>query len=172
MAKFALVHKMETRVHEVVDNVDQCFDVHEDLSWFPCPDETTRMWDYNWETKEFFERPQPMTNYMVARKVGYGEVGEQLDAIYKGYQNGDADPLSTWADKINNVKILIPKGDENQLAVHAMQMELNRRTEQMIRDFEDGKIPAILPPSVMTQELAEDYKAGRWVNPVSGPYVP
>ena len=172
MAKFALVHKMETRVHEVVDSIDQCFEVHEDLSWFPCPDETTRMWDYNWETKEFWERPQPQTNYMVARKVGYGDIGKQLDDLFHGFNNGDTDPLARWADKIANVKILIPKGEENQPAVHAVQMELNRRGEQMTRDFEDGKIPEILPPDVMTQQLAEDYKAGRWVNPVSGPYTP
>ena len=172
MAKFALVHKMETRVHEVVDNADQCFDVHGDLSWFPCPDECNRMWDYNWETGEFWERPQPQTNYMVARKVGYGEVGTQMDSIFWGYQNGDTDPLGTWAGNIQKVKALFPKGEENQAAVHAAQMELISRQEAMVRDFEDGKIPAILPPNVMTLALAEDYIAGRWNNPVSGPYTP
>lgn len=167
MAKYALVHIRETRVQGIANNEAERFEVHPDMVWHKCPAEVEFMWEYDWVTGEFSPPNRPETNYTVARKVGYGDIGNQLDSIYKAIQTGESDPLASWAAKIEKVKILFPK--DNQAAVVAANDELSRRVDVMLKDFELNGTP-MKTPDALTQELADDYLAGRWDNPVTGPY--
>ncbi len=173
MTKYALVHIRETRVQAIANTEEERFDVHVDLVWHQCGPEVEFMWEYNWETGEFTPPKHPETRYEVARKVGYGDVGAQLDTIFKAVQNGEDDPLANWALKIERVKLLFPK--DNHDAMLAANAELTRRVNIMLELHDanpDDPQYAIKTPDVMTQELAVDYIEGRWDNPVTGPYTP
>jgi hypothetical protein len=126
------------------------------------------MWDYNKETGEFTPPKKTLTEYVVARKVGYGDIGSQLDKIFKAVKNGEDDPLAAWAAHVEKVKMLFPK--DNHAAVNAANDEMNRRVAQMHVDMDNGG--RFIPPDEMTAQLADDYMSGRWINPELGPYKP
>lgn len=173
MAKYALVHIRETRVQGIANSEEERFDVHTDLIWHECPDEVEFMWEYDWENGTFHPPVHPKTRYEVARKIGYGDPGTQLDTIYKAIMAGHDDPLAEWSDNIARIKKLFPK--DNDEAMWAANDELTRRVNDMILAHDanpDDPAFAIKPPEVMTQELAKDYVEGRWDNPVTGPYKP
>ena len=173
MARYALVHIKETRVQGIAENEQERFDVHVDSVWHECGPEVQFMWEYNWETGEFSPPFKPETRYEVARRVAYGDVGSQLDTIFKAVQNGDADPLAEWAARIEKIKMLFPK--DNHEAMLAANDELSRRVEVMINlhdEHPDDPAYRIKTPQEMADELAADYMSGKWDNPVSGPYKP
>jgi hypothetical protein len=171
MARYALVHVNETRVQAIAENEQGRFDVHHDMVWHECPDHVEFMWEYNWETGEWSEPFKPETRYEVARKVAYGEVGAQLDSIFKAVQNGDSDPLGAWAERISRIKALFPK--DNHQAMLAANDELTRRVNIMLAAHDanpDDPQHRIRLPNEMADELANDFVEGRWDNPVTGPY--
>lgn len=45
----------------------------------------------------------------VDRKIGYGDIGEQLDLLYKDLVAGNLDETGEWAQFIKNVKDSNPK---------------------------------------------------------------
>lgn len=167
MAKFALVSLLEGRVCQLVNSQEETFEVAGDLVWIECADEVDV--DYDYINQEFVKRPKIMTNYQTARKVGYGDVGQQLGAIYDAIANGEEDVLAAWAERQRKVKILFPKGDENQEAVQAAQEEISRRMTAFRQYIEENGLE--YGDKDFVGELADEYIAGTWVNPVSGPYV-
>lgn len=171
MARYALVHNfMENRVQAIATNESEKFDVHTDLSWIPCPEEVEQMWNYDRDNGVFAPPPEMETHYTVARKVGYGDIGAQLGEIYDGLMSGQVDPLKAWATRLEKVKILFPK--DNHEAVNAAQRELNQRTSAHVEAVEAAGTGAFRSPADLTEELADDFIAGRWNNPVTGPYNP
>lgn len=167
MAKFALVSLLEGRVCQLVDTAEEKFEVAGDLIWVDCGDEVTQEFDYI--NKEFVQRPKIMTNYQTARKVGYGEIGAQLGAIYDALQvGGSSEALTAWADRQTKIKALFPKGDDMQEAVQAAQEEVSRRLQEHHAFIEANGLEYYDIDAV--GQLADEYLAGKWVNPVSGPY--
>jgi len=169
MAKYALVHNfMETRVQAVATTEAEKFDIHSDLSWIPCSDDVEQGWEYNKETGTFQPWQDPPTHYTVARRVGYGDVGAQLGEIFDAIQSGNANALTSWASRIEKIKILLPK--DNEAAVIAVQNELNQRNQTMADKAEAGEIDFQDAPDVVTQ-LADEYINGTWICPVRGQYT-
>jgi hypothetical protein len=58
----------------------------------------------------------------IARRVSYGDIGDQLDMIYKDELNG----TTTWKDHIANTKATVPAPSEG---TEAIGVELILRTE-------------------------------------------
>ena len=58
----------------------------------------------------------------IARRVSYGDIGEQLDMIYKDELNG----TTIWKDRIANIKATMPAPSEG---TDATGVELILRTE-------------------------------------------
>ena len=121
--KRALLHVNEPgRICQVVDQVDQ-FEVHPDFSWVDVPDDTTEAdrWDVSNNCVIKYDVTQDpifvATGYKVARGIGYGSVGDQLDMLYKEIQvTGTISADGPWAMHIASVKAAIPKDDPQ--AVH------------------------------------------------------
>lgn len=168
MAKYALIHKDVNRVNQVVDSITDCFDVHTDLRWIECPDDVTQ--DYKYENGEFVKIERPMTNYQVARKVGYGEIGEQLGTIYDGIAAGNdaSSTLLAWTEKQTKIKALFPK--DNPEATQAAQDECSRRQTIYIEECELTGAEYTKNASAFVLEVAEDFISGKWNNPITGPY--
>ena len=166
--KFALVHKNEKRIHEVVTSEDDCFDIHEDFTWYKCDDNVTR--DFEYVDGVFKLAEQPLTHYTVARKVGYGDIGAQLGSIYDAIMSGADDALSDWAVRQRKIKILFPK--DNVYATNAANDEVRRRQDIYYEEVHSLGKPIEKQASDFTLEVAEDYISGKWINPVTGPYVP
>lgn len=157
MPKYALVHKGETRVQAIANTAEERFDVHEDFVWHQCPDQVERQWDYNWETQEWTPERVAETHYTVCRRIGYGDVGAQLGAIYDAMTSGTNEPFEMWLEHQRLVKLLFPK--DNQAAVEAANAELGRRMDEKYAVNENPDLPAL------TLQLAKDFEAGTWVNP-------
>jgi hypothetical protein len=168
MAKFALVSLLQGRVCQLANSEEEKFEVAGDLTWIECGDEVDL--DYDYINQSFVQRPKIMTNYQMARKVGYGDVGKQLGDIYDAIAaGGDAnEALTTWAARQEKVKILFPKGDENQVAVDAAQREVSRRLQEHQAFIEANGLEYYEVDFI--QQVADEYIAGKWINPVSGPY--
>lgn len=165
MTRWALVSG--TRVHQVED---QKFDVAGDLEWVACDDNTTI--DYDYIDGTFVERPRVRTEYRIARKVGYGDIGQQLGDIYDIISNGDDanTALSTWADNQRKVKILFPK--DNDDAVQAANDEVTRRQNEYLDYLEANNLTLDRPVNYFTLEVADEYIAGTWICPIRGKYKP
>lgn len=167
MAKYALVAFDGIRVNQVVDSKEECFDVHTNLRWVEGPDSISL--DYDYIDGEFVERPKPTTTYAVARKVGYGDIGEQFGSIYDAIQNGDTDIFATWAENQRKIKILFPKDNED--AVQAAQEEVSQRQHAYYESLTAQGLPIDKKASDFVLQVADDYIAGRWNNPITGPYT-
>lgn len=116
--KRALLHKLEPgRICEV-KNPGEEFEVHENFYWIDVPDDTSTSDTYNEEdgtitkwnplNQELF-----LTNgYKVARAIAYGDIGNQLDMLFKEIQaTGTISADGPWATHIASVKATIPKDD-------------------------------------------------------------
>ena len=125
----ALIRYDEDRVHAVVD-VGKEFEVHPDFQWIDCPDDIDEKVLYDHEDGSFFMPPPLKTDYRLARGVGYGSIGDQLDAIWHHLDNGGTlDTTSEWYQNIQEIKSAIPKDDDD--AVEAYQQELNDKHARM-----------------------------------------
>jgi hypothetical protein len=114
----ALLHNQEPgRICEVVQP-GQEFEVHENFQWVDVPDDTTHLdrWD---TTNNVVIKFDPLTvpgfaenAYLVARGIGYGSLGNQLDMLYHELAaNGNISTSGVWFQHITKVKSDIPKDD-------------------------------------------------------------
>lgn len=84
------------------------------IAWVDAPDNIQLDWTLEWSPSEgkmiWIEREGGFTNNAVARKVAYGEIGEQLGMIFDDIkENGTLDQNSAWFQHIVNVKNIIEK---------------------------------------------------------------
>ena len=169
MAKYALIHKGETRINQVIDSEAEKFEVHENLEWIECPDNVTI--DFEYIDGHFYETVKPKTNYLVARKVGYGDIGAQLGDIYDALAaGGDATAaLAQWQENQRLIKILFPK--DNDEAMDAAHEEVLRRQNLYYDYLVENGLEFDKQPNKFALEVATDYVEGRWICPVRGQYV-
>jgi hypothetical protein len=173
VSKFALIFKTEPlspdgsqRVHEVVASVDDCFEVHENFEWIACPDEVdSRDWKRNPDTREWIAPTIPGTEYNVARRVHYGEIGAQLDRLYHAQKSGEQDPLAIWANEQEKIKAIFPKDDPDY--VNACNAEIVRRCKLILEEAErqTGVYGSYIDMRQMALDLHADIEAGRWTVP-------
>ena len=83
------------------------------IQWVDAPDEITLDWTLEWSPQQqqmiWVERDGPYTQDSEARRVAYGEVGEQLDMIFHEVQeSGSISASGPWASHISTVKSMIP----------------------------------------------------------------
>jgi hypothetical protein len=127
MALRGLIHPAEPgRICDIVEAGNE-FEVHEDFLWVDLPDGTTTADTYNQisgEVTKFDITQLPgfaESAYRVARVIGYTEIGNQLDMLYKELQStGTISNSGPWATHISSVKAAIPK--DNPQAVHEWNM--------------------------------------------------
>jgi hypothetical protein len=99
-------------VHQIVDPGED-FEIYcgpdATIQWVDAPDDITIDWTLEWSPSAgqmiWVERDKAYTDPEVARKVAYGDVGAQLDMMYKDMLDGG----TRWKDHIANVKKSIPK---------------------------------------------------------------
>tara|TARA_B100002019_G_scaffold278743_2_gene279921 strand:- start:15 stop:506 length:492 start_codon:yes stop_codon:yes gene_type:complete len=97
----------EGYIHEIVDP-GQDYEIYNGpdaaIQWVDAPDEVTDDWTLEWSPSRgqmiWVERTGAYTDPMMARKVAYGDVGEQLDMMYKDTLDGG----TRWRDHIAAVK--------------------------------------------------------------------
>lgn len=113
----ALLHIQEPgRICEIVSPGNE-FEVHENFYWVDVPDDTTPHDTINEDgtINKFDITQQPgfaENAYKVARGIGYGSIGDQLDLLYKELQaTGTISNTGPWATQITSVKAAIPKDD-------------------------------------------------------------
>jgi len=113
----ALISQNEPgRICEVVNSGDE-FEVHQDFHWVNVPDGTTTHDTYNNDgsiTKfDVHSIPGFAENaYKVARGIGYGTLGDQLDMLFKEVMaTGTISNTGPWATHIASIKTAIPKDD-------------------------------------------------------------
>lgn len=131
----ALLHSQEPgRICEIRQPGEE-FEVHPAFSWVDVPDDTTTSDRYNEDgtvTKnDMTAQPDFIaTAYRVARGIGYGSIGDQLDMLYKEIQaTGTISNIGPWVTHISNVKQAIPKDDINAViawnADHLARLQAN-----------------------------------------------
>lgn len=123
MAKRILTNVNELgRILEVVD-IGEEIEFHPDFEWKTCEDDTVTV-EHTWkmvdETLKISfisatEEPEFVNNgYKYARVIAYGDIGDQLDKIFKEIDSsGTISPDGEWATSIRQAKLDIPKGDTN-----------------------------------------------------------
>jgi hypothetical protein len=116
----------DEHIHEIVDSVDDQFEVHSAMQWVDAPDDITDR--HTWTITDgvvVFIDPTPMeTNYILARGIGFGSIGDQLDSIYHHLAGGGTlDTNSPWYQHITAIKTEFPKDD--QAAINAAQDIIN-----------------------------------------------
>lgn len=169
MARWALVTKGQARVNQVAESNEDKFEVSEGLEWIQCGEDVTI--DFEYVRGEFVRMAPITTQYTVARKVGFGDVGQQLGAIYDAMAGGaDAQAaLAEWAENQRLIKILFPK--DNDAAMQAAHDEVVKRQDMYYDYLTENNLPFDKQPNHFALELAKAYVNGDWVNPISGPYV-
>lgn len=119
--KRALIHLQEPgRICDIVD-IGQEFEVHSNFQWVDVPDDTTSADTYvDGEVVKFDPLTQPgfaENAYKVARGIGYGGLGEQLDMLFHELAStGTISNTGPWATHIASIKSAVPKDDPQ--AVH------------------------------------------------------
>lgn len=87
---------------------DEVFEVAPQLYWVDCPDYINFDYTYNAETQEFeFAIPTsiPQDRFEIARVIGYGGLGEQLDMLYRELkESGSISANGEWFNHISRVK--------------------------------------------------------------------
>lgn len=97
----------EGYIHEIVDP-GQDYEIYNGhdaaMQWVDAPDEVTDDWTLEWSPSRnqmiWVERDGAYQDPVVARKVAYGDIGEQLDLMYKDTLDGG----TRWRDHIAAVK--------------------------------------------------------------------
>lgn len=84
------------------------------IAWVDAPDNIQLEWTLEWSPSQqvmvWVEREGAFTDNAVARKVAYGEIGEQLGMIFDDIkEHGTLNENSAWFQHIVNVKSLIDK---------------------------------------------------------------
>jgi hypothetical protein len=86
------------------------------FQWVDGPDNVTLDWTLEYSPSQdaaiWVERDEPPTDPNIARKVAYGEVGEQLDMLYHELQDtGSISSTGAWASHISTVKSTLPAAE-------------------------------------------------------------
>lgn len=86
------------------------------MQWVDAPDEITLDWTLEWSPSKqemvWVERDAPYSPdaNAIARKVAYGEVGEQLDMLYHEIkENGSISRDGEWFQHLTTVKQIVDK---------------------------------------------------------------
>jgi hypothetical protein len=105
-------------IHEIKDPGED-YQIYEGpdatMMWVDAPDDITINWTLEYSPRYacmvWVERPRPYTNLEVARKVGYGDVGEQLGMLFDDLKaNGTLSAeTSSWFEHVSYIKNVIPK---------------------------------------------------------------
>ena len=111
MAKFALVNRSTGNLTDICNEADK-FEVYQgadaEFKWCEVPDDTT--YDHymvNGVVTHREENEDLREDAEVARRLAYGDMGEQLDMIYRDNVNGTTE----WKDHVANVKATTTKPD-------------------------------------------------------------
>lgn len=120
---------------QAIANPGEEFDVFEGpgatLKWVDCEsDDVTPRWLM--ERGRWVQDWEVLPDPSMTRKFAYGEVGEQLDMIYKDMKNG----TTNWVDHIDAIKAMIPS---------ASSPEILGRVERII-DWGTPERPAWIDP--------------------------
>tara|TARA_A200000159_G_scaffold26697_1_gene23572 strand:+ start:18393 stop:18908 length:516 start_codon:yes stop_codon:yes gene_type:complete len=104
------------------------------IQWVDAPDEITLDWTLEWSPQQqqmiWVERDGPYTQDSEARRVAYGEVGEQLDMIFHEIQeSGSISASGPWASHISTVKSMIPAPAAPELITEEEAMVRRNTTE-------------------------------------------
>jgi hypothetical protein len=99
-------------IHEI-KNPGEDYDIYEGpdaaMAWVDAPDNVDVDWtlEYSPSKKQMIwvEREHPHTDPLMARKVAYGDIAEQLDMLYKDMIN----KTNNWVEHVTNVKKTLPK---------------------------------------------------------------
>lgn len=130
MAKRILTNINEPGRILEVSEIGEEIEVHPDFEWKTCEDDTVTN-EHTWEIvdgvlsvtfKSAIEDPEFVNNgYKYARIIAYGDIGDQLDKIFKEVDSsGTISADGEWATSIRQAKLNIPKGDtEAVLAYYA-----------------------------------------------------
>ena len=108
------------------------------MQWVDAPDEITLDWTLEWSPQQqqmiWVERDGPYTQDSEARRVAYGEVGEQLDMLYHEIQEtGTIAASGPWASHISTVKSMIPAPQAPELITEEEAM-VRRNTMEPSED--------------------------------------
>lgn len=111
--------KNNNMVTQVVENLGDRFEVHPNLIWRECSDDAVERgsWIYNPDDNTFVNSkairdatPAGQRILMVDNRImGYGPIGDQLDAIYRDMRDG----TTVWVDHISTVKTKYPHVDSS-----------------------------------------------------------
>ena len=104
------------------------------IQWVDAPDEITLDWTLEWSPQQqqmiWVERDGPYTQDSEARRVAYGEVGEQLDMLFHELQeSGSISASGPWASHISTVKSMIPAPAAPELITEEEAMVRRNTTE-------------------------------------------
>ena len=109
MAKFALVNRFTGNLTDICNEADK-FEVYQgadaEFKWCEVPDDTT--YDHYMVNGVVIHREDNedlREDAEVTRRLAYGDVGEQLDMIYRDNVNGTTE----WKDHVANVKATTTK---------------------------------------------------------------
>ena len=110
MAKMCLVD-YRGFISEIV-NPGEEFEIYDGpdakIKWIQCDNDSVTV-DWVLINNVFTERnPLDIVDYAQRRRIAYGDVGEQMDMMYKDQVNG----TTTWRDHIANVKATVAAPSE------------------------------------------------------------
>ena len=109
MAKWAIVSKTSGALTDICDEADK-FEIYEgadaELKWLEVPDDTTYEHAMiNGVVVHRADNEDLREDAGVERIIAYGDVGEQLDMMYRDQVNGTTE----WKDHVANVKLTTTK---------------------------------------------------------------
>lgn len=128
MAKSVLVDFQGNVQH--ICNPGEEFEIYEGANaavrWVSCPsDDVNDSWVLVQGTWE--QDVQAPPSYSVLRQHAYGDIGEQLDMLFKDMQNG----TTNWVEHIQAVKETVPgPNSEEAKAVYAMRRPIKWGQEE------------------------------------------
>jgi hypothetical protein len=119
------------------------------MAWVDVPDDCTVYWTLEWspasKSMVLVKRDGPYTNPLVKRIVSYGEVGEQLDMIFKDIQDNNLEN-GRWINHIKTVKSTTPK-PPNPHEARSLEEELNLRENDEPSPEKEPKLSTVDLPS-------------------------
>lgn len=134
-------------IHQIVDPGED-FEIYDGpdatIQWVDAPDDVQLEWTLEWSPEAnqmvWVKREQTYTDPGMARKVAYGDVGEQLDMMYKDALDGG----TRWVDHIRSVKESLPPPPPQEEAM----------TLEQLMDFSANAEPSVdKPVGISTPDL-------------------
>jgi hypothetical protein len=121
--------------------------------WVNAPDNITKSWTLEWSPAAsdmiWIERTETYTDPATARTVAYGQIGEQLDMLYKDLAAGRdlAGTDALWYNHIRQVK-------ENTTSPSSVEEVMDpTMTEEEVSDFmSDEQEPSTTRPTKLSTE--------------------